>query len=155
MSEKMQPSTHTFKEVLRLRKSCRDFLESSVPGDIITSVLEDAQLAPSNCNTQPWETHVVSGNKLRELSEALIKENKAERFSPDFSFDTDDYHGRYKERYFNLGKTMYEAFDVKRDDKEGRKEVSDLNYKFFNAPHVAIPFMPNFGDNVRVGGDIK
>lgn len=152
--EKIQPDTYTFKEVLRLRKSCRGFLETPVPDKIITSVLEDAQLAPSNCNTQPWETHIVSGDKLKELSEALLRENKAERFSPDFSFDTDDYHGRYKERYFTLGKTMYEAFDVKRDDKERRKEVSDLNYKFFNAPHIAIPFMPSFGDNVRVGGDI-
>jgi nitroreductase len=153
-SERIQPGTYTFKEVLHLRKSCRGFLETAVPGEMITSVLEDAQMAPSNCNTQPWETHIVSGDKLKELSEALLRANNAERFSPDFNFDTDEYHGRYKERYFHLGKTMYEAFDVKRDDKEGRKEVSDLNYKFFNAPHLAIPFMPSFGDNVRVGGDI-
>ncbi|WP_256009899.1 nitroreductase [Desertivirga xinjiangensis] len=153
-SERIQPDTYTFKEVLLLRKSCRGFLPTPVSGDMITSVLEDAQMAPSNCNTQPWETHIVSGDKLKELSEALVRANKAGRFSPDFSFDTDDYHGRYQERYFNLGKTMYEAFDVRRDDKEGRKEVSDQNYKFFNAPHVAIPFMPSFGDNVRVGGDI-
>ena len=152
--EEIQQGTPTFKEVLRLRQSCRGFLETPVPDDMITSVLEDAQLAPSNCNTQPWETHIVSGEKLKELSEALLRENKAERFSPDFSFDMEEYYGRYKERYFNLGKTMYEAFDVKRDDKEGRKDVSDLNYKFFNAPHLAIPFMPSFGDNVRVGGDI-
>jgi len=152
--EKIQQGTYSFKEVLRSRKSCRGFLETPVPDNIITSVLEDAQLAPSNCNTQPWETHIVSGDKLKELSEALLRENKAERFSPDFSFDLDDYHGRYKERHFNLAKTQYEAFGVKREDKERRKEISDLNYKFFNAPHIAIPFMPSFGDNVRVGGDI-
>ena len=154
LEKKIQPIAYTFKEVLRLRKSCRGFLPDPVPSSIITSVLEDAALAPSNCNTQPWETHIVSGDKLKELSEALLRENKAERFSPDFSFNVDEYHGRYKERYFNLGKTMYEAFGVKRQDKEGRKEVSDLNYEFFNAPHLAIPFMPSFGDNVRVGGDI-
>jgi nitroreductase len=152
--EKLQQGNYSFKEVLRSRKSCRGFLETLVPDNMITSVLEDAQLAPSNCNTQPWETHIVSGDKLKELSEALLRENKAERFSPDFSFDIDEYYGRYKERFFNLGKTMYEGFDVKRDDKQRRKEVSDLNYKFFNAPHLAIPFMPSFGDNVRVGGDI-
>lgn len=152
--ESIQPSTYTFKEVLRLRKSCRGFLETPVPNNIITSVLEDAQLAPSNCNTQPWETHIISGDKLRELSEMLLRENNAERFSPDFSFDTNEYHGRYKERYFNLSKTHYDGFGIKREDKKGRKEVSDLNYKFFNAPHLAIPFMPSFGDNVRVGSDI-
>jgi len=154
LSERIQPGTYTFKEVLRARTSCRGFLDTPVPDHIITSVLEDAQLAPSNCNTQPWETHIISGDKLKELSEALLRENNAERFSPDFSFDLNDYHGRYQERHFNLAKTQYEAFGVKRDDKKGRKEVSDLNYKFFNAPHVAIPFMPTFGDNVRVGGDI-
>lgn len=152
--EKIQPGSYTFKEVLRLRRSCRGFLETPVPDEMIASILEDAQLAPSNCNTQPWETHIVSGDKLKELSEALLRENKAERFSPDFSFDTNEYHGRYKVRYSNLAKTHYEGFGIKRDDRVGRKEVSDLNYKFFNAPHLAIPFMPSFGDNVRVGGDI-
>lgn len=152
--ENKQQSILTFGEVLRLRKSCRGFLDTPVNEDIITSVLDDAKLAPSNCNTQPWETHIISGNKLKELSEALVRENSAERFSPDFSFDTNEYHGRYKERYFNLSQTHYDGFGVKREDKKGRKEVSDLNYTFFNAPHVAIPFMPSFGDNVRVGGDI-
>lgn len=144
----------SFHEVVRDRRSCRGFLPDPVPSNIINSVLEDAALAPSNCNTQPWATHIVSGNKLQELSEAILRENDAGRISPDFSFDLNDYHGRYQERHFNLAKTQYEAFGVKREDKEGRKEVSDLNYKFFNAPHVAIPFMPTFGDNVRVGGDI-
>jgi nitroreductase len=153
-SERIQQDTYSFKEVLRSRKSCRGFLETPVPDEMIASVLDDAKLSPSNCNTQPWETHIVSGDKLKVLSEALLRENEAERLSPDFSFDMNEYHGSYQERYFNLGKTQYEAFGVKREDKEGRKEVSDLNYKFFNAPHVAIPFMPSFGDNVRVGGDI-
>lgn len=152
--EQIKPTTYKFREVLRLRKSCRGFLDKTVSDNIISSVLEDAALAPSNCNTQPWETHIVSGDKLQELSEALLMANNAERFSPDFSFDTNEYHGRYQERYFNLAKTHYEGFGVKREDREGRKEVSDLNYKFFNAPHLAIPFMPSFGDNVRVGGDI-
>jgi nitroreductase len=152
--EETKQRIYLFKKVLRARKSCRGFLETPVPDHIITSVLEDAKLAPSNCNTQPWETHIISGNKLKELSEALLGENNAERLSPDFSFDTNEYHDQYKERYFNLSKTHYDGFGVKREDKQGRKEVSDLNYTFFNAPHVAIPFMPSFGDNVRVGGDI-
>jgi len=151
--EKIQPRTDAFKEVLRLRKSCRGFLGTPVPDSIITSVLEDAQLAPSNCNTQPWETHIVLGDKLKKLYEALLKANKEERFSSDFSFNVNEYHGRYQERYYNLAKTNYGAYRIQRDNRERRKEVDDQNYKFFNGPHVAIPFMPSFGDNVRVGGD--
>lgn len=29
-----------------------------------------------------------------------------------------------------------------------------MNYSFFGAPQVALLFMPSFGDDVRVGGDI-
>ncbi|WP_113653468.1 nitroreductase [Pedobacter namyangjuensis] len=152
--EQISPSTPIFKEILRSRRSSRGFLDTPVSQNIITSVLEDATWAPSNCNTQPWQTHIVSGNKLKELSQALIQDNNAERFSPDFSFDVQEYHGRYQERYHHLARTNYGAYGIKREDRQGRKEVADLNYKFFNAPHIAIPFMPSFGDNVRVGGDI-
>lgn len=144
----------SFHDVVRNRTSCRGFLPDVVPSNIITSVLEDAAMAPSNCNTQPWETHVVSGDKLKILSEAILKANEAGNISPDFSFDLDHYYGRFKERQFHQGKTFYGAFGVERGDKEGRNEAANLNYNFFNAPHIAIPFMPSFGDNVRVGGDI-
>lgn len=144
----------SFHEVVRNRTSCRGFLSEPVSSNIITAVLEDASLAPSNCNTQPWETHVVSGDKLKELSKALLEANEAGNISPDFSFDMNHYYGRYKERQFNQAKAYYGAFGIEREDKEGRKGASDQNYHFFNAPHIAIPFMPSFGDNVRVGGDI-
>ncbi|MGM8360624.1 nitroreductase [Flavobacterium sp. ARAG 55.4] len=140
--------------MVRERTSCRGFLPDQVPSDILNSVLEEASLAPSNCNTQPWETHVVSGDKLKQLSEAILKADEAGNMSPDFSFDAAEFYGRYDERRFDQGKALYEAFSVKRENKEGRKEVSNQNYKFYNAPHLAIPFMPSFGDNVRVGGDI-
>ena len=129
--ETIQLSTYIFKDILLSRMSYWGFSTTPVPSEIITSVLEDAQQAPSNCNMQHCEMHIVSGDKLKKLSEALLSENKARRFSPDYSFDVDEYHGHYKERYFNLGKTMYEAFDVKHDDKEGRKKVSDPSYRFF------------------------
>ena len=38
--------------------------------------------------------------------------------------------------------------------KAARKAAAALNYSFFNAPHVALLFMPSFGDSVRVASDI-
>lgn len=143
-----------FKEVVRARHSCRAFLPQEIPTDILLQVLQDAQLSPSNCNTQPWNVHIVSGQKQLELSEKLIDASENETFSPDFTFDTKEFYGRYKERQFAQGKVYYESLGVEREDLEGRKKANILNYKFYNAPHVAYLFMPSAGDNVRIASDI-
>lgn len=143
-----------FNEVVRLRKSCRGFLPDVVPDHLIESVLQDAQHSPSNCNTQPWNTHIVSGDKLKELSEAILKSRAADIFTPDFSFDMDLFYGPYGYRAKEQGKAYYQGLGVDKDDLQGRREAADQNLSFFGAPHAAFLFMPSFGDNVRVGGDI-
>lgn len=78
----------------------------------------------------------------------------AEEYSPDFSFDTAAFYGRFGERQRAQGKAYYDTLGVARDDKAGRTEAANLNYTFFGAPQVALLFMPSFGDNVRVAGDL-
>ena len=146
--------TLSFREATRMRRSIRGFLDKPVPEGIIHEVLQDAQYAPSNCNTQPWNTHLVLGAKLKQLSTLLHAKNDAGEFTPDFSFDQNDFYGEYRTRNDALGKAYYEAMNVMREDKEGRRRVGGMNYSFFNAPQVAFLFMPSFGDNVRVSGDI-
>lgn len=143
-----------FRDVVRLRKSCRGFLPDVVPSEIIRSVLEDAQLTPSNCNTQPWNTHIVSGPKLAELSKAILEARKEENYSLDFSFDMNEFYGRYGERQKEQGTVYYKGLGVARGDLDARRAAADQNLFFFNAPHVALLFMPSFGDNVRVAADI-
>lgn len=145
---------NTFGELIRMRRSYRQFLSTPVNDEVIKQVLEDAQYTPSNCNTQPWDVHIVSGNKKDELSKALVKANKEGKFNPDFDFDVNHYYGRYSDRQKEQGKAYYEALGVKRTDIEGRKRATERNLEFFNAPHVAFLFMPKFGDNVRVASDI-
>lgn len=148
-----QPSL-SFVETVRGRHSCRGFLSRPVPDALIRDVLEDAQCAPSNCNTQPWNTHIVSGDKLCELSGAILSAAAEGRYSPDFTFDQAAFQGRYAERIHEQGRAYYGALCVERDDVEARHAAVALNYSFFNAPHVALLFMPSIGDNVRVAGDI-
>jgi nitroreductase len=56
----IQPSTDaaysdvlSFADANRARRSIRGFLDKAVPDSVIREVLDDAQHAPSNCNTQP------------------------------------------------------------------------------------------------------
>jgi nitroreductase len=150
----MTDTTLSFKSTVRARKSVRKFLSRPVPDEIIAEVLEDAQLAPSNSNTQPWNVHIISGEKLRVLSGKLFQELAAGKLSPDFSFDTKLFYGRYKERSDEQGRSYHESIGIARADDAARRAAGALNYSFFNAPHVALLFMPSFGDNVRVAADV-
>lgn len=94
------------------------------------------------------------GEKLKQLSELLHGKNDKGDFSPDFSLEMSDFYGAYGERKNAQGKAYYDAMNVMRADKEGRQRATALNYSFFNAPQAAFLFMPSFGDNVRVAGDI-
>lgn len=146
--------TLSFHDTVRARQSCRSFSPTPVDPAQIREVLEDARWTPSNCNTQPWQVHIVSGAKRAALSQALLGAASTGKLSLDFSFDDKLFDGRYGERRREHGALYYSSLGVARDDIEGRRIASDRNFTFFGAPHVAFLFMPSFGDNVRVAGDI-
>jgi nitroreductase len=139
-------------DLLRSRHSARQFLPTPVPSTDIRAVLEDAQRAPSNSNTQPWVVHVVSGATRDALADALVQAFEEERLSPDFTVD----YGQdvYLQRSQAHAAVIYEARGVARSDTEGRREVMRDNLRFYGAPHVAFLFMPMLGDGVRTAGDI-
>ncbi|WP_017543626.1 nitroreductase [Nocardiopsis prasina] len=151
----MPHSSRSFADIVRSRRSVRGFLPEPVAASDIRAVLEDAQRAPSNCNTQPWQVHVVSGARRDELSARLLEADRDGRTSPDFSFDYADFgDGYYLQRAREQGAAYYQSLGVERSDTRGRHEAALRNLEFFDAPHVALLFMPQFGDGVRVAGDL-
>lgn len=144
----------TFYDVVHTRRSVRQFLPTALSRSQIGAVLVDAQRAPSNCNTQPWAVHIVSGKAKTALTEALIEHADTNSFSPDFSWDEKAFPGVLDERRREQGKMYYEALGIARDDIEGRRQALLKNLNFFNAPHAAFLFMPSVGDSVRVAADV-
>lgn len=117
-------------------------------------VLEEAQLAPSNCNTQPWQVHIASGAVRNTLSQAIMAAEMASDYSPDFSFSVEDYPDAFKQRAKDQGAAYYKAIGIAREATVDRETAAKHNLDFFGAPHIALLFMPSVGDNVRVAGDI-
>jgi len=144
----------TFEQVVRRRRATRQFLAEPVPQSEIETVLRDAQRSPSNCNTQPWQVHIVSGQKRDALSEALLLAASKGKFVPDFSFDMSAFPDVLGERAKASGKAHYDILNIAREDEAGRIETTNRNFEFFGAPHVALLFMPGIGDNVRTAGDL-
>lgn len=145
--------THSpLADLIRSRRSARQFLSTPIPPDDIRAVLEDAQQAPSNSNTQPWVVHLVSGDRRDVLSRALLKSFEDGERSLDF---TADYgQGIHAERSRHHGALYYRAQGIERSDQEGRLNVMHRNLDFYGAPHVALLFMPMIGDGVRAAGDV-
>src|SRR5688572_10795553 len=48
-----------FKQVVESRRSVRKFTAKKIPKEVLDACLDMALLAPSSCNLQPWEFHVV------------------------------------------------------------------------------------------------
>lgn len=139
-------------QIITARRSVRGFLSTAVPQDTIEKIFTLAQRAPSNCNTQPWITHVVSGEKLDILRQKMPENTMMGKMTLDYPYDG-KYDGVYKERQYDAAVQMYNSVGIGREEKQKRMEVFMRNYRFFNAPHVAFLFLPEpFG--LREAADV-
>jgi nitroreductase len=67
-----------FRKVVESRRSVRKFTSKPIPREVLDACLDMALLAPSSCNLQPWEFHVVqSTDKKQKLVEACMSQNAA------------------------------------------------------------------------------
>jgi len=57
---------------VKLRRSVRAYLGKPVEPKLIKKIFTDAQLSPSNCNTQPWHITIVSGNARDSLEKKWL-----------------------------------------------------------------------------------
>lgn len=125
-------------EALRNRRSVRGFQDKPVPQAVLDEVFSLAQLAPSNCNIQPWRVLVASGatrDTLRERMVANATQGKA--IQPDFEH-LPSFEGVYRQRQVDCAVELYNNMGIARDDKAGRLRATLRNFELFDAPHVAF-----------------
>lgn len=132
-----------FDQLARARRSIRGFLAQPVAPEILERIFETATFAPSNCNTQPWQSHVVSGEMRARLSAIFMDTIAQGKYSLDFPYDA-KYEGIFRRRQLDVAILLYEALGVTREDKEGKRRAFLRNLEFFDAPHVVFIFMPDW-----------
>lgn len=141
-----------FDTIVRSRRSVRAFTEQTVAPALMQGVFEQAQTAPSNCNTQPWRVVVASGARRDQLAKVLTEGMGSGAWQMDFPYDG-RYEGVYKERQYDAAQKLYSAMAIERADKEKRNAAFMRNFCFFDAPHVAFLFLPEpFG--LREAADV-
>jgi nitroreductase len=99
----------TFEELLKNRRSIRQYQDKSVPMGIINGIINDSILAPSARNEQPWKFIIVNNRGLIRRISDESKKNILARIA----LNQNDYAKKYEKMLSN------EAFDI-----------------FYNAPTV-------------------
>lgn len=132
--------------LLEKRYSVRAYLDKPVPQALLETIFRQAQQAPSNCNVQPWQTCVVSGEKKEQLKADLVATlMKGATPNPDFNW-LPKYEGVHRDRQFGSANALYNSIGVSREDKQGRQMAMIRNWQFFDAPHVAFFTMDKYLD---------
>ncbi len=130
--------------LLKQRHSVRAFTSKTVDADLLQQIFKDAQMSASNCNVQPWQVYVVSGEEKECLKAALVKAvMQGAPPNPDFDWNP-RYQNKHRERQFGSANALYSSINVQREDKQARQLSLLRNWQFFDAPHVAFFTMEKY-----------
>ncbi|MBQ0796021.1 nitroreductase [Zhongshania sp.] len=130
-------------DAVKARRSIRGFKPDPVPPELLEKIFDQARFAPSNCNTQPCHTVVVSGQARKDLQAAIFAEMSAGK-GPSSAFTPGDQNltGVYKDRQYQCAMDYYGTMGIERHEKDKRFALMMKNWEFFDAPHVAFISMP-------------
>ncbi|MBZ2190492.1 nitroreductase [Alcanivorax sp. JB21] len=134
----MSATEMSLEQALHNRRSVRGFLDKPVPQKVLEEVFSLAQLAPSNCNIQPWRVLVASGDVRDTLRQRMVDSaTQGKPISPDFEH-LPNFEGVYRQRQVDCAVELYNNMGIARDDKAGRMRATLRNFELFDAPHVAF-----------------
>ena len=121
----------------RREGAIRAYEPDPVPLPLLREIMEQALWVPSWGNTQPWKLTLVSGEALRRIQEEYVANmGEGREASPDHDMPT-QFNAAQKARYQGLGRDLFAAFGIGRDDKQkrARRYYVDM-VRCFGAPHV-------------------
>lgn len=127
-------------EAVATRRSIRAFLDRPLPLATISRILDQARMAPSGCNFQPWEATVLTGAPLKALQERLLASLPDD--PPEYDFSAPGQVDKYRSRLRSLGSRMYGSMDISRGQEERREAFARTNILSFDAPVLLLSHFP-------------
>jgi len=126
-------------DALKQRRSTRAYLDKQVDESLMKEIFSEAQLSPSNCNTQPWQVSVVSGKIRDELEKRMVADvmsgNPPENY---FKAGDQGLVDENRKRQIDCAIALYDSVGIKFEEKEKRQRMMLRNWQFFGAPHAAF-----------------
>jgi nitroreductase len=129
-------------DVIKNRRSIRQFKPDEIPPSIVHTILEEARWAPSAGNMQDWAFYVLTGSPLQEFKQAnLAKTIEKAAPAPDIPMSL-TWPEDLQKRYRDFMESMFAALSVKREDKGGRASVYQSMAQLFGAPCLIVACIP-------------
>ena len=124
----------TISELIKARRSVRDYRPDPVPRELIEEIISVAKWAPSSMNTQPWHVHVVTGEPLDKIRRGNT-ENMLAGVPPKREFPMrESYEGIHRKRQIEVAVQLFDAMGIARDDAERRTDWIMRGFRQFDAP---------------------
>lgn len=123
-------------EAVATRRSIRQFLPTAVPQETLQRVLQKAQRSPSGGNTQPWNAVLLTRQPLADLTAKIKAKAATAPMGEGHEYDIypKGLEGRYEDQRRGVGKAMFDALGLAREDGAGRVAQMMKNWDSFNAP---------------------
>lgn len=131
----IKSSANTVTEAVLSRRSLRAFLPTAVDINLLQEILAKASRAPSGTNIQPWNVHVLTGNTLKQVSDAVLEDYDNDvPYDEESPYYPDEFFDPYLARRRKVGWDLYTLVGIEKGDKEKMKAQHRRNYQFFDAP---------------------
>ncbi|MCJ7686575.1 MAG: nitroreductase [Desulfobacteraceae bacterium] len=124
------------KAAVLARRSIRAFNPEPVPREVLEEIMENALWSPSWGNTQPWRLTLIGGETLEKIKEEYVQMfGEGIPTNPDFPMPS-EFNVIQKARYQELGKGLFRALGIAREDKEKRNSYYEEMMRCLGAPHA-------------------
>lgn len=120
------------------RHSMRAFLPEPVPREVLAQILSVSARAPSGTNTQPWQVHVLTGERLSRfcdrISAAFDDPVQRAAHTEEYAYYPQQWVSPYIDRRREVGWALYSLLGIAKTDKARMHEQHARNFRFFDAP---------------------
>jgi len=133
MNELAAAPARSLNQLLRARRATRAFRSDPVPKTVLDEILATASLSASTFNTQPWKVHVIRGDALAGVSNAILEADRQGTHPPFSPFPNPPVEA-CAARQAEFGRQYYASLGIDRNDMPARARQTARNYQFFGAP---------------------
>ncbi|WP_099974000.1 nitroreductase [Lactobacillus terrae] len=127
-----------FLNVLNNRRSVRSFSNQPISDKDLREIVEQALLAPSWENTQPWKVYIAGGNTLKNIKQQHLQYSKDKvRSNPEMPIM--HYNQWAKDSVHNIDQWNSDINNFLGDESD---EVGDVQFKLFNAANIVYLTVP-------------
>jgi len=124
------------RDAVSSRYSCRSFLPTPIPEDIVRDIVERAARAPSGGNLQPWRVYAIAGKRVEALKALLAPrmDELPKGEGGEYQIFPTELKEPYRTRRFAVGEQLYRSIGIPREDRAARYRQFAKNFEFFGAP---------------------